>query len=894
MSSPIKVASSENNTNTHIEKARNASAPKSAILDEKSPTSREILLQHIKGIGNTNQARSSKTPSPMLKQGEYGVFNIDLRKKSIEPLTPKGAEEENNEGKDNHEKNWNLLTELQNPNREGFFTFRGDQDIQSSKEDLKKEGVLVISIEDEINKESIVELRKEIMKENKAEEVKVESHTSAIDFVRGNLKKDTLPKETPNKLSEPISIFEEKQPKFIEKAEPPLPTLYSSNISPKTKEKPILEIQKPILNLEKSIDLSIVTQERNRSSSSHIQSAAMASQLKPASQRSVTPQQEFHPPSVLTFDEFMSQCDPNRSSFASNSPLTNSFIGQSPKDFNPPAPQRPVKKYEIFKKQAQEKEKLMIKRKKSIIKIQAHIRGWLCRLRVKRIKDRYRETQRLLRIRDVCERIKISWAPYIILKALQRWVEIRRKEKLEVYNMFVEYSAVFIQKFFRGYLTRKKWWTIIEARINAKSVILSLVRAWKTRKILKTKEMRNIEIGIKDMTKLASEFSSEGNPNTLLSKVHQQIPALKRKYIQEFRKIYNQGSWVYLPPLSKIHTPYDPSTPKNDKQGPIVKTESFRLSLERSNSSSSPQYPKENYDFDTDIYIQKDKEIYSSHYSREDQPIKPLQVTYNQIAEQGEDAIESMTETKPVKKFSNFLKRGEKKKYDPLKKAKENKNRKSIEAKKEEEKVEEKPIEEKVEEKPIEEKTIEAPKVNEKRTRGRKKSPEAPIKGLDNEEIEKKIEEDVNNVEDPEDTKRNTTPHSYLKRKSQTYKPATKVEWKVQKRIDCWGSPNVNEHIEKKKKPIVPSIQLEKQGIPIEDLESIFSGIARNHINPNYFFKNREVKDTIIPQFNENSYFITHYSDDIYQDTLKVLDDHYQYLCNEDESVLDRSLNNNY
>lgn len=95
--------------------------------------------------------------------------------------------------------------------------------------------------------------------------------------------------------------------------------------------------------------------------------------------------------------------------------------------------------------------------------------------------------------------------------------------------------------------------------------------------------------------------------------------------------------------------------------------------------------------------------------------------------------------------------------------------------------------------------------------------------------------------------------------------------------------------------PNINTTDLEqKPFIPIQDLEDIFNEILMGHISPNHYFLNRNEKNTSIPQFNEDSYFITHYSDDIYQDTLKVLDDHYQYLCNEEDSIMDKSMNNNY
>lgn len=131
--------------------------------------------------------------------------------------------------------------------------------------------------------------------------------------------------------------------------------------------------------------------------------------------------------------------------------------------------------------------------------------------------------------------------------------------------MFLNYSALFIQKSYKGYTVRKRWLPLINARLQAKSAILSLAKGWKTRKIFKSKELKNIQISVRDMIKLVSEDPVD-KTNPLLVKVRQQIPGLKQKFVQEFYKLYRKGSWVHYLPKAQ--------SPKQDRSGILQKQDS--------------------------------------------------------------------------------------------------------------------------------------------------------------------------------------------------------------------------------------------------------------------------------------------------------------------------------
>lgn len=161
-------------------------------------------------------------------------------------------------------------------------------------------------------------------------------------------------------------------------------------------------------------------------------------------------------------------------------------------------------------------------------------------------------------------------------------------------------------------------------------------------------------------------------------------------------------------------------------------------------------------------------------------------------------------------------------------------------------------------------------------------------------------------------------PQPFLKRRSQAV-VAQKLKWKGQHRIDCWGGqaktfpkpavpkPSKKPHSKPvkqlpKKSPTLPArpqpfdlggIVLsplrnsgkQGEGQPIEQLEQAFQTIERAHVYVSGYFQ-RAQTDTRIPQFLPDSYFMTHYTEEIYavssrQETLETLESHYNSLCSE-------------
>ena len=511
--------------------------------------------------------------------------------------------------------------------------------------------------------------------------------------------------------------------------------------------------------------------------------------------------------SVVSFDQFMSNDKGKKNNYsliASNQKLT--------------------KQAQLlqFKQKAREKELLMMRRKRSVIKIQSLYRGYKQRKKFAPLWERHKRKMKLEKLRIIAGRIKALFAPYIILKALRYWVSYRREEKQKLLILFQEYSALFIQKIWRGYKIRSQFSKVLQLRYWAKLSILSLLKGWKTRKVLQCKELKHLKTGIQDLINLQTELSQPEQNQSLYMQVTSQIPIMKGKFIKDFYRIYRLGTW--------------------------------NRSFNKPSVQNSVYEPSFHHDNSTFLNLSPIK-------SREDVPVKPLAFNI-------EDA-EVVDIENSKKKFTNFLRRGQNTKYNP------------------------KPIA--VQPKPPPSEDDNQIKVPNEFSDSEISSPkeQIPIKkgkigrySEDSEEIDDVQIENIN--------KEQSKPiHNFLKRKSQSYKP-TKLEWKAKTRVNCWGETITPEPKpkpkSKKKAKQVPKINKISQINQIsfnrvQELENIFSQLSIKHIDVNEHFgePSRTQIDSSIPQFLPDSFFITQFTDDMYQETFEALQAHYLILCNEED-----------
>jgi hypothetical protein len=230
-------------------------------------------------------------------------------------------------------------------------------------------------------------------------------------------------------------------------------------------------------------------------------------------------------------------------------------------------------------------------------------------------------------------------------------------------------------------------------------------------------------------------------------------------------------------------------------------------------------------------------------------------VNYDEV----EDVVAPEEVKAPKKKFTNFLKRREK--YDPRKAALA-----TPASLKKTESINE--IEERRE--ALDEKPLKPPQ-----TSRMEFSPDEP-------EVKErpKVDEDK-------------SPKPFLKRRSQAIKPQ-KVNWKRAPKIDCWVSESAPKPKPRPRFSQLPSSRPAKQ-VPklkefgelrimhVDELEAHFNEFLANHESVNAFFSRPGRQETTrVPQFKPPSYFITHFTEDIYQETLDALEQHFDFLCNEE------------
>ncbi|CAG9332612.1 unnamed protein product [Blepharisma stoltei] len=544
----------------------------------------------------------------------------------------------------------------------------------------------------------------------------------------------------------------------------------------------------------------------------------------------------------------------------------------------------------------------------SSIKIQALVRGWLTRRRIAASFRYLLEYQREIRLRNALLAIRFSWNGHKILRALKKWNSKIKAEKEKLRQSFVNYSAIFIQRNWKGYKIRAKFGEILRKRKSSINKIKSLVLGWKTREILKLKMIKNHKTGIHDALALQKDLLSSKENNLLLSQISNQLPTLRHRFMQDFKSLFWTGEWVGMKRTQINSTLTSPRSFHDSLVNLTPKRESYRNS-----PFLSPN--NKNYD-DIPIRARNYDEMPLKVKNFEDLPIKPMQNTFMEALEE----IPVQQAKAPQKKFSNFLKRGTRNSYAP-------KPNKSSESNTEEQTINEDKVvgEEKTarnEEKiaKVDEKTArneeKTARTEEKVSRNEEKTPKigdkTPKKSFAARSEEKtprfELKLDIKKSEENEQQKEICEPKqhplnepsqqeekrqeearakTFLKRKSQSIKPQ-KLEWKVERKIDCWVSKDV---LIKKKTPQSRNLGRksieDRRLLTLEELEDIFNDMIQTSTDTLAFLKKPErcLVKTRIPQIRYYSMFVTHYKEDNYQELLDALQQHYSYLCNDQFEV---------
>lgn len=534
-------------------------------------------------------------------------------------------------------------------------------------------------------------------------------------------------------------------------------------------------------------------------------------------------------PIPMSYDEFLSSIDGSKTDRL----LGTGKLGKGKQE-----------NVEQLRRQALEREAKRMKRHRAATVLQALIRGFLARRRFSGLQQELSRMRRRHQLAQLRARIQASWAPYRIYKALKTWA-VRQKTRREgLFLLFQHHCAVSIQKIYRGFHVRRLYGNVLGRRRRGRGRLEAVVVGWKTRRILKFRKVKNVMFELKEMMALTKEGGNAHalTASDLFDMINQQIPVLKAKLWDEFQRLYRSGKWVERPkPISKAPEP----------------------------TQRQEVHPVE------PVYHEPPPPI--RRVNRDDMPVSALKVDYSQI----EDEIDSSSQQRPAP--HEFLKRSGK--VTPLRRGKtqDTKRPKREEKSEDEETREKSPHSDRVEE------------------------------NVDSGDIEEQREED------------DRPPQPFLKRRSQAVQ-AQKLSWKVRSRIDCWGQkkavirqkklpapltgtspkhrksplrlpPGFGMAPESPSSPRVKPFSLAafdlspvrksklQDTLPVEQLEAAFGDMERRHVFVREFF--RRTEHTALPQFQPDSYFVTHYTEEIYpvrarQETLETLERHYTSLCSEE------------
>lgn len=351
---------------------------------------------------------------------------------------------------------------------------------------------------------------------------------------------------------------------------------------------------------------------------------------------------------------------------------------------------------------------------------------------------------------------------------------------------FLHFSASFIQRNWKGFFVRKFVVPSLAKYKLFKAKLKAVVIGWKTRKILTTRRMQGHFKTIKDLHNIIFDMNKDpaGASDSLLPRFIDELPKVHSKMIKDFNSLYRTGTWVAL------------------------------LKVAQSKFLDSGKFTE--------------KTVKLKSVNRDEMPIKPLQIDYNELPAETEPVF-----PQPKKIFRNFLKRKSK--------------------------------------------TVTVPENLEKTVNATEEIKEKQEGNLRKEKniMSQEHLEDIEEENMPEDKKFEGKPKEFLKRKSQSIKPK-KLQWNVKRKIDCWVSKDV--YIKKPQK-IVNVAQ--KEFFNIEELETIFEESLRNFVDTSVYLKKFEriAAKTKIPQFRNCSDFLFGVKEENYYEILEELESHYLHLC---------------
>ena len=308
---------------------------------------------------------------------------------------------------------------------------------------------------------------------------------------------------------------------------------------------------------------------------------------------------------------------------------------------------------ENLKKEAIESKLERNRRIKKAIEIQRIIRGFLARKKFKILEDKvnintiidYLYEKKVKRIHKHSSQI-ISYFIY-------KYIERQRKIKTQLINEFRIHCSDVIKAFIRGVILRKKIKNELELIRNSKQIIMPYIISYKTRLILKSRNIQNILMDIANI-KFLLQDENEQNQNLQDKQSIKDLKLKLRKKYNEFYLIYYQykmtAEWVddertpnpWLKKYQQILNGEDVSFMKKENENNNIINKPIKEKTQKMNiNENMKDIDSNNFnnELDYDKYINYNMENESNNinsenlenfsqsqniYKEDERPIKPM------------------------------------------------------------------------------------------------------------------------------------------------------------------------------------------------------------------------------------------------------------------------------
>ena len=308
---------------------------------------------------------------------------------------------------------------------------------------------------------------------------------------------------------------------------------------------------------------------------------------------------------------------------------------------------------ENLKKEAIESKLERNRRIKKAIEIQRIIRGFLARKKFKILEDKVNINTLIDYLYEKKVKRIHKHSSQIISYFIYKYIERQRKIKTQLINEFRIHCSDVIKAFIRGEILRKKIKNELELIRNSKQIIMPYIISYKTRLILKSRNIQNILMDIANI-KFLLQDENEQNQNLQDKQSIKDLKLKLRKKYNEFYLIYYQykmtAEWVddertpnpWLKKYQQILNGEDVSFMKKDNENNNIINKPIKEKAQKMNiNENMKDIDSNNFnnELDYDKYINYNMENESNNinsenlenfsqsqniYKEDERPIKPM------------------------------------------------------------------------------------------------------------------------------------------------------------------------------------------------------------------------------------------------------------------------------